>query len=351
VSISEWLDRAQRRHRMLGFPLAIFYKFFDDMGNYLAVLLAYYALISIVPLLLLASTILGFVLIGHPRLQEDLLDSALAQVPVIGEQLKVPASFSGGVVAVLIGILGSIYGALGVAQALQYAGNTIWHVPRNSRPNPFMARGRSLVLVATAGFGMLVDVVGIAVLHGFVHDTLLARMLIGLAGVSGATGVLLVAFQLAQNKRVPWLQLLPGAVLAAVGLQILQNASYVYVDHVISRASTTNAIFAAVLGLLAYLYLAALVVVFAMELNVVHAERLWPRALLTPFTDNVSLTTADQEAYAGQAQAQRIKGFEEIEVHFHASPVERREATHPDGAGPAEKAAPAPVEEPSGRDQ
>lgn len=350
MSISEWLDRAQRRHRMLGFPLAIFYKFFDDMGNYLAVLLAYYALISIVPLLLLASTILGFVLIGHPRLQEDLLDSALAQVPVIGEQLKVPASFSGGVGAVLIGILGSLYGALGVAQALQYAGNTIWHIPRNSRPNPFLARGRSVLLVGTAGSGMLVAVVGIAVLHGLVHDTLAARLLIGLAGVSVATGVLAVAFQLAPNKTVPWGSLLPGAVLAAVGLQILQNVSYVYVDHVISRASTTNAIFAAVLGLLAYLYLAALVVVFAMELNVVHAERLWPRALLTPFTDNVSLTTADQEAYAGQAQAQRTKGFEEIEVHFHESPVDRR-AAQPDGAGPADRAAPAPVEEPSGRDQ
>jgi uncharacterized BrkB/YihY/UPF0761 family membrane protein len=244
-----------------------------------------------------------------------------------------------------------------VAQALQYAGNTIWHVPRNSRPNPFMARVRSLVLVATAGFGMLIDVVGIAVLHALVHDTLLARVLIGFAGVAGATGVLLVAFQLAQNKRVPWLHLLPGAVIASIALQILQNASYVYVDHVISRASATNAIFAAVLGLLAYLYLAALVVVFAMELNVVHAERLWPRALLTPFTDNVSLTTADQEAYAGQAQAQRTKGFEEIEVRFHESPVDRREAARSDGAGPADGAAPAdrstppPVEEASGRDQ
>lgn len=324
MSTSDRLDRTQRRHPALGFPLAIFYKFFDDMGNYLAVLLAYYALIAIIPLLLLASTILGFVLIGHPTLQEDLLDSALGQVPVIGEQLQVPGSFSGGIGAVLIGILGSLYGAVGVAQALQYAGNTIWHIPRNSRPNPFLARGRSLVLLATAGFGMLVAVVGIAVLHGFVHDTLVARVLIGIAGVLVSTGVLLIAFQLAPNKQIAWRKLLPGAVLAAVSLQVLQNLSYVYVDHVIARASATNAIFAAVLGLLAYLYLAAVVVVFAMELNVVHAEGLWPRALLTPFTDNVSLTSADEEAYTGQAQAQRTKGFEEIEVRFHESPVEQR---------------------------
>ncbi|HEY6933026.1 MAG TPA: YhjD/YihY/BrkB family envelope integrity protein [Marmoricola sp.] len=320
MSVVERIDRTQRHHPWLGLPLAIFYKFFDDMGNYLAVLLAYYALIAIVPLLLLGSTLLGFVLIGHPKLQEDLLDSALGQVPVIGEQLQVPGSFSGGLGGVLIGVLGSLYGALGVAQALQYAGNTIWHIPRNSRPNPFLARGRSLLLVGTAGSGMLVAVVGIAVLHGLVLDTLVSKLLIGLAGVVVSTLVLLVAFQLAQNKRVPWGQLVPGALLASIGLQALQNLSYVYVDHVISRASTTNAIFAAILGLLAYLYLAAVLVVFSMELNVVHAERLWPRALLTPFTDNVSLTAADQEAYAGQAQAQRTKGFEEIEVRFNASP-------------------------------
>jgi uncharacterized BrkB/YihY/UPF0761 family membrane protein len=119
VSTIERVDRAQRRHRVLGFPLAIFYKFFDDMGNYLAVLLAYYALIAIIPLLLLASTLLGIVLIGHPHLQEQLLDSALGQVPVIGEQLKVPGSFSGGVVAVLIGVLGAGYGALAVENAVQ----------------------------------------------------------------------------------------------------------------------------------------------------------------------------------------------------------------------------------------
>lgn len=320
MSRIERLDRVQRRRRVLGFPIAILYKFFDDMGNYLAVLLAYYALIAIIPLLLLGSTILGVVLIGHPDLQENLLDSALGQVPVIGEQLKVPGSFSGGVGAVLIGILGAVYGALGVANALQYAGNTIWHIPRNSRPNPFMARGRSLLLVATAGFGMAIVVIGIAVLHAYVRDSLASRVLIGIAGVVVAAGVLLVAFQLAQNKAVPWGKLLPGALVASIGLQVLQNASYVYVDHVIGRASTTNAIFAAVLGLLAYLYLAALVVVFSMELNVVHAERLWPRALLTPFTDKVDLTPADEDAYTGQARAQRTKGFEQIEVRFHDRP-------------------------------
>ena len=46
------------------------------------------------------------------------------------------------------------------------------------------------------------------------------------------------------------------------------------------------------------------------------ARRLWPRALLTPFTDVVDLTHADRKAYTSYARAQRHKGFEEVTVSF-----------------------------------
>lgn len=44
-------------------------------------------------------------------------------------------------------------------------------------------------------------------------------------------------------------------------------------------------------------------------------NKLHPRALLTPLTDNVSLTAGDRRAYSTQAQAQRMKGFEAVDVH------------------------------------
>ena len=46
-------------------------------------------------------------------------------------------------------------------------------------------------------------------------------------------------------------------------------------------------------------------------------NKLHPRALLTPLTDNVSLTAGDRRAYSTQAQAQRMKGFEAVDVQFH----------------------------------
>src|SRR3954468_7167645 len=134
------LDAFQQRHPGAAFPLAVVYKYFDDFGPYLAALLTYYAFVSLFPLLLLLSTILGYVLRGNPQLQEDILSSALGQFPVIGEQLHDPKSVGGGAAGLTLGLLGAIYGSLGVAQAVQYAMNTAWAVPRNNRPNPFTAR-------------------------------------------------------------------------------------------------------------------------------------------------------------------------------------------------------------------
>jgi membrane protein len=56
--------------------------------------------------------------------------------------------------------------------------------------------------------------------------------------------------------------------------------------------------------------------VLAAEVNVVAHRHLWPRALLTPFTDRVRLTTADERAYTSYAESERHKGFEVIDVDF-----------------------------------
>jgi hypothetical protein len=52
------------------------------------------------------------------------------------------------------------------------------------------------------------------------------------------------------------------------------------------------------------------------EVNVVRVDRLHPRALLTPFTDNVDLTPADRKTYTQRAKAERAKGFQHVRVTF-----------------------------------
>ena len=152
MTLTSRLDAFQRSHPAAGFPLAVLYKHVDDQGGYLAALDAYYGLLSLFPLL---STVLGLVLAGHPQLQQQVLHSALHDFPVIGSQLGQPKQISGGLVGLLVGILGALYGGIGVALAVQNAMNTAWRVPRNSRPNPIKVRLRSLLLLLTAGTGLL----------------------------------------------------------------------------------------------------------------------------------------------------------------------------------------------------
>src|SRR4051812_38365734 len=82
------IDRWQREHAPAAFAVALAKKFADDRASSFAALLAYYAFFSLFPLLLVFVSVLGFVLEGNPEAQADVLDTALARIPVIGEQLR-----------------------------------------------------------------------------------------------------------------------------------------------------------------------------------------------------------------------------------------------------------------------
>ena len=311
------IDRFQRRHPASGFPLAVVYKFIDDTGVFLAALLTYYAFISLFPLLLLLTTILGFVLAGSPDLQRDVLDSALTQLPVVGTQLSHPEHIGGGARGLVIGVIGSLYGALGVGQALQHSMNTIWAVPRNVRPNVLHSRGRSLLLLATAGLALIGTTI-LSALGSSGAGSLGAvlKLLALVISIAVNVCIFVFAFRIATVRKVSIRDVLPGAVVAAIGWQLLQSFGVVYVNHVVRKASATNSVFALVLGLLAFLYLTALLVLTCAETNSVRVDKLYPRSLLTPFTENLNLTAGDVSQYEQQAQAQRAKAHEDIDVTF-----------------------------------
>lgn len=313
------VDQFQRRHRILGYPLAVIYKYFDDAGGYLAALLTYYAFLSLFPVLLLLATVLSLVLRNNPDLQARILDSAISQIPVIGNQLQDPKSLSGGPVGVVIGASVAIYGALGVGNALQHAMNVIWSVRRNERPNPILSRVRSLLLIVTAGLAA-VATTALSIFNAAISDWgAWTRVLILLVTIALNTGIVYLCFRIGISRAQRRHQF-PGALLAAIGWHFLQLYGLTYVARVINRASAINSVFAFILGLLAFIYLTAVLVVICAEINVVSAQRLWPRALLTPFTDSVHLTEADRRVYDSQAKSMASKGFERVRVEFGPSP-------------------------------
>ena len=314
------VDHLQRRRVVLGFPLAVVYKFFDDQGSYLAVVVTYYTFVAIFPLLLIASSVLGFVLQGNPHLQQEVLNSALSQFPIVGDQLGRPEGLQGSTSAVVLGTIAALYGVLGLGQAAQNAVNTAWAVPRNSRLNPVISRLSSLLALFLAGLTVLAVTVFTSVashldVFGSNADRGLGWLFTIVSVVVNAV-VLALMMRLATTHREGFLASLPGALLVAVLWQVLQAVGGQYVRHVINRVSSMNAVFALVLGLVALLYVASVIAVIGLEVNVVLARRLFPRALLAPFTDAVELTEADRRAYAAYAKAQRHKGFERVDVRF-----------------------------------
>ncbi|WP_162794412.1 YihY/virulence factor BrkB family protein [Nocardioides houyundeii] len=312
------MDDFQRRHRVVGFPLAVVYKYFDDQCPYLAAALTYYAFVAIFPLMLLGSSILGLVLRGEPQWQEAILDSALAQFPIIGDELGRPEGLQGSFTGVAIGALTALYGSLGLGQALQNAQHVVWGVPRNSRPNPIYARVKTLFLLLTAGLSLItVSVLAtVASTTDVLSETLHSwiRLSLPLVTIVVVGAFLTVLFRFAATGQHSYTRAAPGGFALAIMWQGLQIVGARYVENVLVDASSMAKTFGLVLGLIGFLWIGAVMAVLAMEINVVLARHLWPRALLTPFTDNVQLTDADRRAYASYARMQRHKGFEHVAV-------------------------------------
>jgi membrane protein len=305
------IDRFQQSHRRLSFLAAVVKKFSDDAASRLAALIAYYGFFALFPLLLVFVTVLGFVLEGNPSAQQSVLDSTLKQFPIIGEQLQQNIhSLKGSGIGLAIGLIGSLLAGLGITGAARAAFDEVWHVPRKQRLSFWAWRLRGLGLLALLGLLMLVS----TAVAGYVTAAA-PGALTALAGVAVAFAVNLLlffcAFRLLTADEVPTRDLLPGVVVGAVLWQVLQHIGGYYVDHVVRHAKETSGLFAFVLGLLTWLYLGGQLTVFAMEVNVVRARRLWPRSFFSPpFLD------ADRRALASLAAAEERVPEEDVEVRF-----------------------------------
>jgi membrane protein len=308
------VDDFQQRHAALGFPLAVRQKFSDDQGGYLAATVTYYAFFSIFPLLLVLVTVLGYALQGDPSLQHRVLDSALADFPVIGPQLRDNVhSLHGSVAALVVGIGVAVWAGTGVAIALEHALDQVWGVPVHRRANAVLARVRALAwMVAIGGIMLAGTVLGsAAAVAGYGPAVRVAALVVSLAI---NIGVFLAVFRLLTSHSPSWREVLPGALVAGVAWEILQAVGGYIVDHQLRHASSTYGVFAIVIGLLSWIYLAARITLLSAEINVVYARRLWPRSLSVLVEQ--PLTTGDEEALRQRAGIEERRSDEDVSVAF-----------------------------------
>lgn len=304
------IDSFQQRHSVLGFPFGVIKKYGDDQGGKKAALLAHYGFLSLFPLLLVFLTVLGYALAKDPQLQQGVIDTLARQFPVLGPQVEDSIStIQGSGIALVVGILGTLWGGLGITQSFQDAMNDIWNVPRRQRPNFWLRLARGLAaLLLVAG-----EVVAATVLAqlGIAGPGLLGRLDLLAGSLLLNLLLLLVMFQLLTGTRLRWRWLLPGAAVGALGWSVLQTVGVQLVNHQLERANLLYGVFAGVLVLLGWLYLSTQLVVYAAEVNVVLARRLWPRSLLQP-----PLTEPDRRVLTALARTEERRPEQRVEVTF-----------------------------------
>jgi YihY family inner membrane protein len=169
-----------------------------------------------------------------------------------------------------------------VANAAQHALNRVWDVPVAERPGFVPRVARSLGLIATIGFGVLVTTL-IATAGGVLSSFGTAgRVLVVLAVIVLQIALFVVAFNMLTTADIGWRAHVPGAIPAGIIWQLFATFGGLYINHGLKGMSQTYGMFAIVIGMLTWIYLQAQVVLYAAEINVVHARRLWPRSLSTP---------------------------------------------------------------------
>jgi YihY family inner membrane protein len=318
------VDAGQQRYTPTAFVFGVIKKYGDDNGGVLASNLAYSAFVSIFPLLLILTTILGLVAAVNPSVRTQVLHAVSGQVPAIGDTLtgSVKVLKRSSIIGLIIGFAGLVWGATGLAQAGLFTMEQVWNLPGPARPGFFPRLGRAMLFIALLGGGLILTT-ALASLNTYLLKGFWAVIGAEVSAAAFNVGMYIGAFRALTPKGVPTRRLLPGAITGGIMWTALQVLGSWLVHHYL-HSDSVYGIFGIVLGLLAWIYLAVQVTVYAAEINVVLARRLWPRSIIQP-----PLTEADRASMALQALQNQRRPEQHIEVTF-----DDREPSAPERDGP-----------------
>jgi YihY family inner membrane protein len=317
------VDAAQQRHTVSAFVFGIIKKYGDDNGGVLTANLAHSSFVSLFPLLLVLVTLLGLVSSDDPALRHEALNAVAGQVPLIGQQLasNVHELRRSSVIGLIIGLLALIWGTTGLAQAGQFTMSQVWNLPGPDRPGYLQRLGRSALFLGVLGVGVIVTTLLTGLASYGHHGSWLAAASEAAAAAANV-GMYFIGFRVLTPKAVPIRRLVPGVIAGGLAWTVLEALGTLLVHHYLHNDSVYG-VFGTVLGLLAWIYLGVEISVYAAEINVVLARRLWPRSIVQP-----PLTKADRASLSSQALQNQRRDDQHVEVSFDDGP--------PDDGSPAD---------------
>lgn len=306
----EKVDEFQQQHVPVGVSVAVVKKFGEDKSTNLASMIAFWAFFSIFPLFMVFVTLLGFLLPASDKSQ--VLHRVSSMFPLLDASSA--GSLSGAWWALIIGLVTALWSGSGVVRATQFAFNSVWEVPYTEQPKLLEQVGRSILVLATIGSGLVVSVLITGVISGTANGLSLGWVghLVGY-GVAIAldVGLFLVAFRWLTDRDVSFRDVLPGALLSGVAFWVLQTISSLIISRYLENAQGTYGNFATVITILWWFYIQSIITLFGAQLNVVLHDRLHPRGLVDPPD-----TEADRRAYDKYAKERTYHDDERVQAEF-----------------------------------
>jgi membrane protein len=324
MKLTERVDSAQKDNERLSIAVATYKKFSDDKASNLATMIAFWAFFSIFPLLLVLVTVLSYVLPAHDK--HSVLTHVANLMPLLDPNSV--SALSGSWWAIVVGGLTALWSGLGVVRTTQFAFDSTWEIPYHQRPGTLKQVVRSVWVLATIGLGLVATtLISSFIISGSSGVSLgpLTKVAGYVVAIALDVGLFIAAFKILTTRDVTVREVLPGALLAGVIFFILQELSAFIISSHLKNAQSTYGHFATVITILWWFYLQAQVTLLGAELNVVLAERLYPRTLVgEPKTD------ADRRALQSYVAERAYTPNQSVETRIEPAetPSEPERAAH-----------------------
>lgn len=256
-----------QRWPWFGTALRVQQRFSEVHGGHLASAVTLTAFLSLFPLLLAIVGVVGVVSSSAADLPGTVIEKLGIQDETTMNVLRkaFAKAEESGKAASLVGLAGLLWSGLGLVGALEFALDSVWQVAGRGLKDKLFA------LLWLVGAGLL--------FAGSFAVTSLLGKLPGPAWPVGIVANLVVGvalwlwtFKSLANRDVGWKPLLPGAVLGAVGLQLLQVVGGIYLPRVVGSSSALYGSIGVVFAILAWLLFFGRLIVYAATLNVVRWE-------------------------------------------------------------------------------
>jgi membrane protein len=306
------VDLWQQRHPVIAFPWSVYRKFADDSGSRFAAQLAYYALFSIAPLLLVFMVGVGRLLQDNPALRDSFVEATFGAVPELAEAINnAIANLPDTGAPLAIGLIATLYAGLGLTESAQFAFNQIWAVPWRIRPGFFPRQFRALAMTllfytGLMGYGLVAAWAGLAT-----NQTMAVRVLVVLTAAAVFFGVVLLSYWVLCGRKLTFWQIWPGTVaFLGITIVVIPFLSGLFAKLVADASSLYGAL-AGVIAFLTLLYLTAVLFILTAEINVVRTWRLWPRALFPDW-----LSHADRKSYSVLAPVEERMPEQRVITYF-----------------------------------